>query len=60
MIGSNSLVLNQATMTAAMQHYFDTVLFAEGKSPKVKNVKQENGHTPTFTVEVETPKEEAK
>jgi hypothetical protein len=39
MIGSNTLVFNQATMIAAMQHYLSTVLFAEGKAPTVKAVK---------------------
>ena len=42
LIGNNKLTLNQATMVAAVQHYFDTVVFAEGKSPKVTQVEKES------------------
>lgn len=38
MIGNNSFTLNEATMKAAVQHYFDTVLFVDGKSPKIEGV----------------------
>lgn len=39
MIGSNSMSFNKASMMEALQHYFDTVLFADGKAPKVTDVK---------------------
>ena len=41
MIGTNTMSLNEATVIAAMQHYFDTVIFAPGKAPKVTGVTQE-------------------
>ncbi len=50
MQGKNTMELNEATMKKVVQHYFDTVLFAEGKSPVVTNVK---GNNYGFTVEVE-------
>ena len=38
MTGNNTMTLNQATMVLALQHSFDTVLFAPGKSPVVASV----------------------
>jgi hypothetical protein len=38
MIGKNVLRLNEATMMAAVQHYFDSVLYAPGKSPKISAI----------------------
>ena len=53
MIGRNTIVLNHATMTKAIQHYFETVLFKD-EPPKVVSVDADHqGHT--FKVEVEGP-----
>lgn len=47
--GCNSLDLSKDTMIEAIQHYFDSVLFVEGKSPKVINISKASiGET--FTV----------
>ena len=35
MIGCNKLELNEATVMAALQLYFDQVVFAGGQSPRV-------------------------
>ena len=53
--GINELHLNGATLTLAVQHYFDTVLFKEGKSPKVTNIKMvlEASTAKTFIVSIE-------
>ena len=55
LIGQNEISLNTVTMNAAIQHYFDTVLFAEGKSPKVTSVRASSGGNfkNTFEVQVE-------
>ena len=59
MIGTNSMTINLATMMEALQHYFDTVIFVEGKSPTIKNVKgNTSDHVPTFVIDFETPKKE--
>ena len=51
LIGNNEISLNGATMMAAIQHYFDTVLFAEGKAPTVTSVKGPvGGYDGAFTV----------
>lgn len=42
MIGNNSFSFNEATVIEIFQHYFNTVLFTEGKAPHVKNVKSSN------------------
>lgn len=36
--GNNSINLNESTVIAALQYYFDKVLFAEGQSPTVTSV----------------------
>ena len=61
LIGANKLTLNQATMVAAVQHYFDTVLFADGRSPKVTQVEKESkGYGPDeFAVSVEEKQQPA-
>jgi len=63
MIGNNEIVLNEATMIVALQHWFDTVTFATGKSPKVQSVKQDKSggysRQDCFTVAI-TEKEPAK
>ena len=38
MKGSNKIELNQATMCAAVQHYFETVVFQPAACPKVEAV----------------------
>lgn len=38
MTGNNEIILCPAEMHAAIQHYFDTVLFREGQAPKVTSV----------------------
>lgn len=35
MTGNNVLIFNQATLRKAVQHYFDTVLFAKDQAPTV-------------------------
>lgn len=42
MEGLNEIVLNQATMVAAVQHYFKTVLFRDGHVPNVSTVSAES------------------
>jgi hypothetical protein len=53
--GPKAVQLNQAAMIEVVQHYFDGVLFAEGQSPKVTEVKvREVVHnTVHFTIETE-------
>jgi len=38
MKGNNEITLNQATMIAAVQYYFDCVVFKEEVTPVVKSV----------------------
>ena len=40
--GINSFSLNEATMTRAVQHWFDTVIFVDGVSPTVDSVKKDS------------------
>lgn len=53
--GINELHLNSATVILALQHYFDTLLFKEGKAPKVTGVKMVTAPstTVTFVVNIE-------
>ena len=44
MKGNNTITLNEATMIAAVQHYFDTILFREGAAPKVQRVAVNSGN----------------
>ena len=50
--GHNSIVFNEATMKNAIQHYFDTVLFAKGFSPKVESIAQQSSGSGIFTIRV--------
>jgi hypothetical protein len=52
MKGSNTITLNEATMEEAIQHYFDTVLFKENKSPKVTKVRGNSNPGFAYTFEV--------
>jgi hypothetical protein len=36
--GASTITINGSTLIAAVQFYFDTCVFAEGKSPVVKSV----------------------
>lgn len=62
MTGNNTILLNKATMMEALQYYFDNVLFAADKAPKVTGI---SGLTGTgsyetkdmFTVNVNSEKE---
>lgn len=49
--GMNTITLNPATISAAMQHYFDTVVFQDGKAPVVVGVAYNPG-TAMFDVRV--------
>lgn len=65
MIGNNEIVLNEQTLCAAVQHWFDNVMFATGKAPRVQSVKADKSgnyeRTNTFAVAVcEKPTEPAK
>lgn len=42
LVGNNEIVINQATMVAAVQHYLNTVLFKKDKAPTVVSVTQSN------------------
>lgn len=53
MKGNNTLVLNEATMRAALECYFRT-LFAPGKAPEVLSVKW-GEHALGFKVELSEP-----
>lgn len=44
MTGKNKLCLNEATVVAALQHYFETVVFAAGKAPRVDSVTEKTDH----------------
>lgn len=49
--GVNTFEFNTATMIEIVQHYFKTVLFADGKSPIVSNVEHtKQGYALTFTI----------
>lgn len=38
-------------MCEVVQHYFDTVLFVSGKSPKVADIEHDrDGYTSTYTI----------
>ena len=51
MIGTNQIVLNHSMMVAALQHYFDTVMFKDAQSPLITHVvRDNNGVVNTFTV----------
>lgn len=51
MTGNNTIILNQATMQKAVQHYFDTVIFKDGIGVKVTGIKKNtNGGGDTFEV----------
>lgn len=55
MIGINTITLNQSTLKDAVQHYFDTILFAPGHSPTVVAVKTASiTYSGALTVDVET------
>lgn len=56
MKGTNKMLLNQATMLEAINHYFSTVLFASGRAPKASEVKSVRRHygPDEFEVEVST------
>lgn len=41
MKGTNEIILSHETAVEAIQHYFDSVLFASGQSPKVEKVQPE-------------------
>lgn len=60
--GANTMELNQATMIAALQHYFTTKVFAEGSAPTVKSIAgvKPNGYGggETFTVALEAATQE--
>lgn len=53
MKGKNAIVLNGVTVAAALQHYFDTVLFREGQAPKVTGVDQDHNLAGAFRISVE-------
>ena len=55
--GNNVAHLNESTIMAALQYYFDTVTFREGQAPLVVGVKYltSNG---TFEVVLNSTKEE--
>ncbi len=61
MKGNNTMELNSGTMAEIVQHYFDTVLFAAGKAPKVSSVSSSlSGSVRTFEVKVcDNPASEA-
>jgi hypothetical protein len=44
MIGNNDILLNEATMQAAVQHWFETVMFAADRAPKVTGVTRETSN----------------
>ena len=52
MKGQNRLVLNQATMTEAAQHYLKNVLFSPGHCPVVVRVEHKSGLSGTDVFEV--------
>jgi phage-related protein len=62
MKGSNEIHLNQITMQEVVQHYLDNVLFAEGKSPKVDEVRRDPSQTYAhhFIVQLKEREQEAR
>ena len=58
MKGSNKIELNQATMCAAVQHYFETVVFQPAACPKVEAVDSVDRTQGTFWVKVVEPETE--
>ncbi len=63
MKGSNTFVLNELTMMAALQHYFDNVVFStlHGKPPKVMSITHFNtgrGSGNEFTICVDAEQED--
>lgn len=54
MNGNNEIALNKSTMKKAIQHYFDSVVFAPGQSPRVTEVTADT-YKPTFLVSVTGP-----
>ena len=56
MEGSNTLQLNHACMTKAVQMYLDD-LFDEGRSPKVQSISEDKGDH-SFEVKVTGPEGE--
>lgn len=56
MKGSNKLELNEATMIAAVQHYFNEVVYRQNAAPQVTGVWGErDGGTKVFKVHVCEP-----
>lgn len=57
MKASNKLQLNHETMKAALEYYFEKVVFAPGQAPKVKSVDSPSkGYGQAiFDVEIESP-----
>lgn len=56
MKGSNEMRLNTATMMLALQHYFDTVLFTEGKAPRITGIDKDTSRYDTvFVVKCDEP-----
>lgn len=53
MVGVNKIQLNPATMLKIVQHYFDTVMFAEGQSPVVSDIDHVSG---SFCISVDDRK----
>lgn len=54
MKGHNSMSLNQATVIAILQHYFDTVLFAADQSPKISGFRYDQSEN-MLRVQLTTP-----
>jgi hypothetical protein len=52
MIGSNTLILNEATMKEAIQFWLNSVVV--GKAPRVTNVKQHNADYCSFEIKIES------
>jgi len=55
MKGNNEIKFNSLTMKAAVQHYFDTVLFAKGESPSVTRIDPDSRETEKFIIKIQTP-----
>lgn len=54
MTGNNTIILNQATMQKAVQHYFDTVIFKDGIGVKVTGIKKNQSMNGGDTFEIST------
>jgi len=52
MTGNNTMILNQATIKEALQHYFEDVVFESEQCPTVLNVKTTGDPCGAFKVEV--------